>query len=79
MSSEELLAQVEIMPIEKVHLKRVFDLLCNASGRKSDEPYFDADDIQVILGKDKLNYQMSKKEIDLMIWVFSHICCFRFF
>jgi len=68
MSSEEMLGQVELMPIERLRLNHVFNLLCQASGNPKEEKYFDADDLQAILAKDKLNYQMSKKEIDLMIW-----------
>lgn len=57
------------MPIEKFHLDRVFSLLCKAGGSKVEKDWFDAKDVLGIL--EKLQYKMSKQEVELMIWVIS--------
>jgi len=68
-SSEERLAEVEIYPIERVHLDRVFELMSTAAPNKSkeDKGYITADDIAKILLD--LKFKMSRAEIELMIWV----------
>ncbi len=71
MSSQEKLALVEIKPIEKSALDKVFNRLCRArldkDKRDSAKDYFIADDIAKVL--QDLNFKMTRHEIDLMIWV----------
>jgi len=71
MSSQEKLALVEIKPIEKSALDKVFNRLCRArldkDKRDSAKDYFVADDIAKVL--QDLNFKMTRHEIDLMIWV----------
>lgn len=69
-SSEERLAEIEIYPIERVHLDRVFELMSTAAPNKSKEDkgeQITADDIAKILLD--LKFKMSRADIDLMIWV----------
>jgi len=69
MSSQEKLALVEIKPIEKNALDKVFNRLCKATPKfvDSDKEYFVAEDIAKVLSD--LKFKMTKHEIDLMIWV----------
>jgi len=67
--SEEILAEVQIFPIERQHLDRVFNLLSNASPKsyaKDEKPYISLEDITAIL--EKLDFKMHRSEIELMIW-----------
>ena len=67
--SEEVLAEIQIFPIERTHLDRVFELLKATAPNKSpnDAEFIIVDDLTHILTK--LNFLMSKAEIDLMLWV----------
>jgi len=70
MSSQEKLSLVEIKPIEKSALDKVFNRLCRArldkDKRDSAKDYFVAEDIAKVLLD--LNFKMTRHEIDLMIW-----------
>ena len=70
-STEELLEEVNIFAIERVHLDRVFDLLSNQTPNKTEDEkkYITKYDLMHILSENKLNYKMLPSEIDLMIWV----------
>ena len=70
-STEEILEEVNIFAVERVHLDRVFDLLSQQTPNKSEEDrtYITKNDIMHILSENKLNYKMLPSEIDLMIWV----------
>ena len=68
MSSFEKLSAVEIKPIEKIALDKVFNRLCRATPKKDGvENYFVAEDIVKVLTE--LKFKMTRQEIDLMIWV----------
>lgn len=68
MSSFEKFSSVEIKPIEKIALDKVFNRLCKATPKKdSIENYFVAEDIVKVLTD--LKFKMTRQEIDLMIWV----------
>ena len=70
-STEELLEEVNIFAVERVHLDRVFELLSQQTPNKSEEDkmYITKYDIMHILSENKLDYKMLPSEIDLMIWV----------
>jgi len=68
MSSQEKLALVDIKPIEKNALDKVFHRLCKATPKffDGDKEYFVAEDIAKVLID--LKFKMTKHEIDLMVW-----------
>jgi len=70
MSSQEKLALVDIKPIEKNALDKVFHRLCKATPKffDGDKEYFVAEDIAKVLID--LKFKMTKHEIDLMVWVY---------
>lgn len=84
LTSEEILTMtVEIKPIEKKALDKVFRRLCratpplegelNTSSADGIKDYFTAEDLVKVLAE--LRHMASRPEIDLMIWVKTS-CCF---
>ena len=69
MSSQEKLSLVEVKPIEKAALDKVFNRFCRATPKREEytPAYFTAEDVAKVLIE--LQFKMTKHEIDLMIWV----------